>query len=71
MFLFVVKIVIEDEIYIQGDNLLMMIGNFELIKIKVVFVNYGWVDEEIGINDYDKFDVEGKFVFVLFGMLEG
>lgn len=65
------KIVVEDETYTQGDNLLMMTGNLELTKTKAVFANYGWVDEETGANDYDKLDVEGKLVFVLPGTPEG
>lgn len=64
-------IVIDDETYTQGDNLLMMTGNLELTKTKAVFANYGWVDEETGANDYDKLDVEGKLVFVLPGTPEG
>ena len=65
------KIVVEDETYTQGDNLLMMTGNLELTKTKAVFANYGWVDEETGANDYDKLDVKGKLVFVLPGTPEG
>lgn len=64
-------IVIDDETYTQGENLLMMTGNLELTKTKAVFANYGWVDEETGANDYDKLDVEGKLVFVLPGTPEG
>lgn len=50
-----------------GDDFLILVGLVINVKIKGVFVGYGWVDVEIEYDDYVGLDVKGKVVFVLFG----
>lgn len=52
----------------HGDNLLIMRGPAAQVNGKVVFANYGWVDEETDHDDYANLDVEGKIVITRAGI---
>ncbi len=65
------SLTIDKSDYEQGENLLIMSGNIAATKADAVFANYGWVDEEAGLNDYKGLNVKGKIVFVLPGTPEG
>ncbi|MCB0545950.1 MAG: M28 family peptidase [Phaeodactylibacter sp.] len=58
-------------VYTQGENLLLLTGNADNLKTEAVFVNYGWIDEESGHNDYQGLDVKGKIVLALPGTPDG
>ncbi len=57
--------------YKQGDNLLILTGNADNLKAEAVFVNFGWVDEETGHDDYQGLDVKGKVLLALPGTPDG
>ncbi len=48
--------------FTSGDNLLYMRGPAAQVNAKVVFANFGWVNEASGYNDYADLDVTGKIV---------
>lgn len=49
--------------FFQGDNLLLLQGEeLPVTQGKVVFANYGWIDEATGHNDYADLNVQGKIV---------
>ncbi|MEM9990717.1 MAG: M28 family peptidase [Bacteroidota bacterium] len=54
----------------QGDNLMMLAGQAAELNTKIVFANYGWIDEAKGINDYEKLNVRGKVVVTFTGTSE-
>ncbi len=54
----------------HGEDMLVLAGEASNVKTKAVFVNYGWVDEKQGINDYEGIDVEGKIVVSIMGTEE-
>ncbi|MEL6942235.1 MAG: M28 family peptidase, partial [Bacteroidota bacterium] len=58
----------EENTYGQKEELMILAGNAENLEAKVVFANYGWIDEEAGTNDYEGLDVEGKIVITNIGM---
>jgi len=53
--------------FTHGDDMLVLAGESGTIKTKAVFVNYGWVDEENGTDDYEGLDVEGKIAVSILG----
>ena len=57
--------------YSQGENLLILTGNADNLKTEAVFVNFGWVDEKTGHDDYQGLDVKGKVLLALPGTPDG
>jgi len=55
-------LVIKDQTYSFGDNLIFISGEIELTESKVVYAKHGWVED--GRDDYDGLDVSGKIVIV-------
>lgn len=62
---------IGENLFLQGDNLLVIKGGEIDTKTEVVFAGNGWVDEAKGINDYKDLDVNNKIVVVVTGTQEG
>ncbi|HMQ47053.1 MAG TPA: M20/M25/M40 family metallo-hydrolase [Saprospiraceae bacterium] len=62
---------IDDALFLQMEDLLIMKGNTPDVEAGVVFANYGWVDEANDHNDYNKLNVKGKIVLVLPGTPDG
>lgn len=56
--------------FMQGKELLMLLGKSSSLKANMVFANYGWVDEEKGIDDYEGLDVKGKIVVTIIGQAD-
>ncbi len=54
--------------YEQGKNMVILAGDTMDTEAEVVFANFGWVDEEKGIDDYKDLDVKGKIVVTLSGL---
>ncbi len=54
--------------YVHGDNMVVMRGPATEVTGKVVFANYGWVDQATGQNDYENLDVKGKIVITRPGL---
>ena len=54
--------------YTHGDNMIVVRGPATEVQGKVVFANYGWVDEATGQNDYENLDVKGKIVITRPGL---
>ena len=54
--------------FTTGKDLLILSGKAIDTSAQAVFAKYGWVDEEIGSNDYKDLDVKGKIVVVLSGL---
>lgn len=61
------QLVWRDQVFKQGENLMMMKGNTGELDTKAVFVGYGWVDKDKGVNDYDGINVKGKIVVTNIG----
>lgn len=59
---------LSDKTYQHGGEMLILGGDAAQIDAPAVFANYGWVDEETGLDDYRDLDVEGKVVFTLSGL---
>ena len=55
----------------QGKSLLITRGATLNAGTKVVFANYGWVDEKSGHDDYKDLNVKGKIVVTIMGTPEG
>ncbi|MEM9931833.1 MAG: M28 family peptidase, partial [Bacteroidota bacterium] len=62
------KLTIDDMSFTQMADLLIMRGPAAAAEGKVVFANYGWVDEETDHNDYEKLNVKGKIVITRAGI---
>ncbi|MEM6698078.1 MAG: M28 family peptidase, partial [Bacteroidota bacterium] len=58
----------DDNTYNQKKELMILAGSADNLEAKVVFANYGWIDEEAGKNDYEGLDIEGKIVVTNIGM---
>lgn len=57
----------KDKTFQHGDNMLVLAGNGINTTATAVFVNYGWVDDEKGTDDYKDIDVKGKIVLSIMG----
>jgi hypothetical protein len=64
------RLVLNKTEYLQGENMLILLGNADGLKADAVFANHGWADAETGYDDYAGMDVAGKIVFVLPGTPE-
>ena len=64
------ELAMNDQTFPQQKKLLMTRGAATDLEAKVVFAGHGWVDEEKGIDDYNKLKVKGKIVIVLPGTSE-
>ncbi len=62
------KLMVGDLAFTQMADLLIMRGPAASATGKVVFANYGWVDEETNHNDYENLDVKGKIVITRAGI---
>lgn len=59
---------VDDLVFTQKGDLLILRGPAAKVTGNVVFANYGWVDPETGHNDYEKLDVKGKIVITRSGI---
>jgi Iap family predicted aminopeptidase len=57
-----------EEVYEHGKDMVVMAGDSLDIEAEVVFVNFGWVDADKGIDDYKDLDVKGKVVVSISGL---
>lgn len=64
------KFVIGEEVFKQGDNLMILSGNAATLDAPLIFAGHGLIDEEKGYNDYKDLEVKGKVVVVLPGTAE-
>lgn len=55
-------LIIKDQIFEFGENLIFINGQIPLTEAKVVYAKHGWVED--GRDDYDGIDVKGKIVIV-------
>lgn len=62
---------IDDALFVQLEDLLIIKGNTPQVEAGIVFANYGWIDEAKGHNDYKKLNVKDKIVLVLPGTPDG
>lgn len=63
----IAKLEINNKIYEQGEDLLIMTGDDLDIEAKAVFAGHGWVDEKTGHDDFKDIKVQDRVVFVLPG----
>lgn len=58
----------EEQSLKHGGDMVIMAGEGQTIEAQAVFVDYGWVDEGKGYDDYKKIDVKGKIVIANLGL---
>ncbi|CAH1002146.1 hypothetical protein LEM8419_03063 [Neolewinella maritima] len=62
------SLTIGDSTYTVGQQMIVLRGPAAEATASVVYANYGWVDEEMGHNDYEDLDVSGKIVITRAGI---
>lgn len=61
------RLTIGEQVFEQGENLLMISGGAVDMKGRIIFAGHGWVDAETDHDDYAELDVRDKVVVVLPG----
>lgn len=56
-------------VYELGKDFFLSNGGVVNLEGKGIFVEYGWVDEKVGVDYFEGLDLEGKVVYVWLGKL--